>query len=77
MSPGARVINSVLQGDVTVATASVVQHCHLQVSMELYPHSAARTQQSDHKESQTAGFKQTDIIFLVNTELHSVYKSIF
>uniref|UniRef100_A0A8C5BPJ0 Fucose kinase n=1 Tax=Gadus morhua TaxID=8049 RepID=A0A8C5BPJ0_GADMO len=37
--PGARVINSVLQGDVTVATASVVQHCHLQVSMKNYSYS--------------------------------------
>uniref|UniRef100_A0A8C5BCZ9 L-fucose kinase n=1 Tax=Gadus morhua TaxID=8049 RepID=A0A8C5BCZ9_GADMO len=35
VSPGARVINSVLQGDVTVATASVVQHCHLQGPLSL------------------------------------------
>ncbi|CAL8360679.1 unnamed protein product [Lota lota] len=37
VSPGARVINSVLQGDVTVATASVVQHCHLQGPLSLPP----------------------------------------
>ncbi|CAL8260183.1 unnamed protein product [Merluccius merluccius] len=35
VSPGARVVNSVLQGDVTVATASVVQHCHLQGPLSL------------------------------------------
>uniref|UniRef100_A0AAQ5YQ57 L-fucose kinase n=1 Tax=Amphiprion ocellaris TaxID=80972 RepID=A0AAQ5YQ57_AMPOC len=30
VSEGGRVINSVLEGDVTVATGAVVQHCHLQ-----------------------------------------------
>lgn len=35
VSKGARVINSVLQGDVAVATGAVVQHCHLQVSRSL------------------------------------------
>ncbi|XP_057692271.1 L-fucose kinase isoform X2 [Corythoichthys intestinalis] len=30
VSPGARVINSVLEGSVAVAAGSVVQHCHLQ-----------------------------------------------
>uniref|UniRef100_A0A672HF50 L-fucose kinase n=1 Tax=Salarias fasciatus TaxID=181472 RepID=A0A672HF50_SALFA len=33
VSEGARIINSVLEGDVTVATGAVVQHCHLQVRM--------------------------------------------
>lgn len=31
----ARVINSVLEGDVDVATGAVVQHCHLQVRSSL------------------------------------------
>lgn len=32
VNPGARVINSVLEGDVAVATGAVLQHCHLKVS---------------------------------------------
>ncbi len=32
---GGRVINSVLEGDVAVATGAVVQHCHLQVRTPL------------------------------------------
>ncbi|TWW75472.1 L-fucose kinase [Takifugu flavidus] len=31
VNPGASIINSVLEGDVTVATGAVVQHCHLKV----------------------------------------------
>lgn len=31
VDPGARIINSVLEEDVAVATGAVVQHCHLKV----------------------------------------------
>nr|XP_020471477.1 L-fucose kinase isoform X2 [Monopterus albus] len=35
VSEGGRVINSVLEGDVTVAPGAVVQHCHLQGPLEV------------------------------------------
>ncbi|XP_076027265.1 L-fucose kinase [Genypterus blacodes] len=35
VSEGGRVINSVLEGEVTVATEAVVQHCHLQGPLEV------------------------------------------
>ncbi|XP_041794358.1 L-fucose kinase isoform X2 [Chelmon rostratus] len=35
LAEGGRVINSVLEGDVTVATGAVVQHCHLQGPVEV------------------------------------------
>ncbi|XP_068595496.1 L-fucose kinase [Brachionichthys hirsutus] len=35
ISDGARTINSVLEGDVVIATGSVVQHCHLQGPLEV------------------------------------------
>ncbi|KAF7656552.1 hypothetical protein LDENG_00039590 [Lucifuga dentata] len=35
VSEGGRVINSVLEGDVTVSTGAVVQHCHLQGPLEV------------------------------------------
>uniref|UniRef100_A0A672HET9 L-fucose kinase n=1 Tax=Salarias fasciatus TaxID=181472 RepID=A0A672HET9_SALFA len=35
VSEGARIINSVLEGDVTVATGAVVQHCHLQGPLDV------------------------------------------
>lgn len=31
VNQGARIINSVLEGDVAVSTGAVVQHCHLKV----------------------------------------------
>ncbi|XP_037538541.1 L-fucose kinase [Nematolebias whitei] len=35
LSDGARLINSVLEGDVSVATGAVVQHCHLQGPLDV------------------------------------------
>ncbi|KAF7224958.1 L-fucose kinase [Nothobranchius furzeri] len=35
LSDGARIINSVLEGGVTVATGAVVQHCHLQGPLDI------------------------------------------
>uniref|UniRef100_A0A667Y7G6 Fucose kinase n=1 Tax=Myripristis murdjan TaxID=586833 RepID=A0A667Y7G6_9TELE len=35
VSEGARVINSVLEGDIALATGAVVQHCHLQGPLEV------------------------------------------
>ncbi|CAK6954595.1 L-fucose kinase [Scomber scombrus] len=35
VSEGGQVINSILEGDVTVATGAVVQHCHLQGPLEV------------------------------------------
>ncbi|GLD61656.1 L-fucose kinase [Lates japonicus] len=35
VSDGARVINSILEGDVTVASGAVVQHCHLQGPLDV------------------------------------------
>uniref|UniRef100_A0A1A8EKU9 L-fucose kinase n=2 Tax=Nothobranchius korthausae TaxID=1143690 RepID=A0A1A8EKU9_9TELE len=35
ISDGARIINSVLEGGVTVATGAVVQHCHLQGPLDI------------------------------------------
>ncbi|XP_069028897.1 LOW QUALITY PROTEIN: L-fucose kinase [Embiotoca jacksoni] len=37
VSEGGRVINSVLEGDVAVATGAVVQHCHLQGPLDVPP----------------------------------------
>ncbi|KAL0967867.1 hypothetical protein UPYG_G00258650 [Umbra pygmaea] len=37
VSDGGRVINSVLEGDITVASGAVIQHCHLQGPVEVYP----------------------------------------
>lgn len=37
MSEGGRVINSVLEGAVSVAAGAVVQHCHLQVGRSFRP----------------------------------------
>uniref|UniRef100_A0A3Q3XKC6 L-fucose kinase n=1 Tax=Mola mola TaxID=94237 RepID=A0A3Q3XKC6_MOLML len=35
VNQGARIINSILEGDVTLAAGSVVQHCHLQGPLEI------------------------------------------